>query len=197
MDLVLKMMRRARWWLPAVVAAATVAVLWWRPWLPSTDAIEGSAVTSFPAVETAGLDPTRLAVLGQLRGQFQAPHPGAFYAEGTDEPWCADFVSWIMRAADQPLANPNSGSWRIPGVATLADYYQSTGRFRAADSGYQPAPGDVVLYTDASPFHQHTNIVVGYDAGTVTTVGGNERGAIRAHRFLLADDPGVAGFGLL
>lgn len=77
----------------------------------------------------------------------------------------------------------------------MQDYYQSAGRFRPA--GYLPQVGDVVMYNDASPFHQHTNIVVGDDAGTVTTVGGNERGTVRVHRFTLADDPGVVGFGVL
>lgn len=187
-----------RWiWLPVFAVVAVAALLWWQPWTRSAKAIEGTPLTSFPTVEAAGLNATQLRIIDQLRDQFQETHPGTFYAEGSQEPWCADFVSWIMRAAGHPLTNPNSGSWRIPGVSTLQDYYQSASRFRTAKSGYRPQPGDVALYSDASPFHQHTNIVVGYDDGTVTTVGGNEHGAVRAHRFVLADDPGILGFGLL
>lgn len=184
-------------WLPvlAVVVVTAAVLLWWHPWSQRAEAIQGTLLTTFPAVDTAALEPAQVRVVEQLREQFQAQNPGTSYAEGTKESWCADFVSWIMRAAGQPLENPNSGSWRIPGVATLQDYYQGVGRFQPV--GYQPRVGDVVLYNDASPFHQHTNIVVANDTEMVTTVGGNERGGVRVHRFTLADDPGVVGFGLL
>ncbi|MEZ0365684.1 CHAP domain-containing protein [Mycobacterium sp. pUA109] len=193
------MITRRRIWLPAlvVVVAAVAALLCWGPRWHHAQAIQGTRLTSFPAVDPAGLNPTQVAVVDQLRDQFQAHHPKTFYSQGKDEPWCADFVSWIMHAAGHPLANPNSGSWRIPGVGTLQDYYQSAERFRPTASGYLPQVGDVVMYNDTSPFHQHTNIVVADDAGTVTTVGGNELGGVSIHRFALADDPGVVGFGLL
>ncbi|OHU95459.1 CHAP domain-containing protein [Mycobacterium talmoniae] len=190
---------RRRLWLPAmvIVVAGATALLCWGPRWHHPKAIEGTRLTSFPTVDTTGLNPAQVAVVDQLRDQFHADQPKTFYSQGNDEPWCADFVSWVMQASGHPLANPNSDSWRIPGVGTLQDYYQSTGRFRPADSGYLPQVADVVMYSDASPFHQHTNIVVADDAGTVTTVGGNEFGGVSIHRFALADDPGVVGFGLL
>jgi hypothetical protein len=43
-----------------------------------------------------------------------------------------------MRQAGTSLNKPNSGSWRIPGVYTLQEYYQSVGRFEAPD--FQPPP---------------------------------------------------------
>jgi hypothetical protein len=73
----------------------------------------------------------------------------------------------------------------------------SAGRFQPASSGYTPKAGDVILYNASSPFGQHTNIVVSYDGDSVTTVGGNENGKIRAHTFALTRDPGVVGFGVL
>lgn len=169
------------------------------PWLHPLPgpAIEGVLLNAFPDVDTAGLSPARVAVVDELRTQFREQNRATFFAEGVEEPWCADFVSWIMNAAGHPLRNPNSGSWRIPGVATLQEFYESTGRFRTVDDGYLPRVGDVVIYDDPSPFQQHANIVVGYDDGTLTTIGGNELGGVRAHRFTLADDPGVLGFGVL
>ena len=58
---------------------------------------------------------------------------------GVEEPWCADFVSWIMREAGLPLSNPNSGHWRIPGVYTWQEYYQSQSRFQEVGDGYRLA----------------------------------------------------------
>jgi hypothetical protein len=103
----------------------------------------------------------------------------------------------VLREAGVALANPNSGSWRIPGVYTLQEYYESVGRFVPIGSDYRPRTGDVLLYRESSPFGQHTNIVLRADGGQVTTIGGNEYGGIRIHRFTLDDVTGVVGLGRL
>lgn len=150
---------------------------------------------AFPVVDTAGLSPVRAAVVDVLAEQYAHQPPGPTYADGLDEPWCADFVSWVLRAAGAPVTNPNSGSWRIPGVATLEQAFRQAERFRPADGGYRPQVADVVIYDEPSPFGQHTNFVVAVTDGVLTTVGGNE-GGIAVHRFTTADDPGLRGFGL-
>lgn len=98
-----------------------------------------------------------------------------------------------MRESGSALANPASGSWRIPGVYTPTEYYRDSGRFRGP--GYQPRPGDVVLCSPGWRFRQHTNIVVVNDDGELTTIGGNE-GGINVGS-VKADDRGIVGFGLL
>ncbi|SKW26315.1 Uncharacterised protein [Mycobacteroides abscessus subsp. abscessus] len=65
------------------------------------------------------------------------------YSEGNDEPWCADFTSWVMRASGKPFSNPNSGHWRIPGVLTLTAYLRDEGRYETP--GYAPEPGEQEL----------------------------------------------------
>lgn len=193
--------RTAKWVAAGAVVVAVVAIVtgWselpssWLPW--GDRAIQGTELDDFPSIDTAALTPTQAKVLGEAEKQFDSPASPSTYAEGADESWCADFVSWVMRDAGRPLSNPNSGSWRIPGVYTLQEYYQSAGRFHEA--GYSPRPGDVIMYNTPSPFGQHTNIVLGFDGRTVTTIGGNENGRIRLHEFTLADDPGVVGFGVL
>ncbi|MFT3901190.1 MAG: CHAP domain-containing protein [Gordonia sp. (in: high G+C Gram-positive bacteria)] len=147
----------------------------------------------FPTVDTTALTPTRRRIIEVLRAEYDDPQPGEYYAEGITEPWCADFVSTTMRRAGVPLTNPNSGTWRIPGVATLTDYYRSTGRFRGPQ--YLPKPGDVALYQSDSKWGQHTNIVVVVDGGRVTTVGGNEPGGIGVQGFDHATERGVVGYG--
>ncbi|TQF69273.1 CHAP domain-containing protein [Rhodococcus spelaei] len=186
--------RRALWVTALLAAVAVVAtgVLWLAPsrYLPWDTA-------DFPTVDRAALSQSQARIVDLLDAEHRAQRPGTFYAEGTEEPWCADFVSWIMREADLPLSNPNSGHWRIPGVYTLREYYASQGRFEKAGEGYRPAVGDVVLYDNSSWVGQHTNIVVAVDGDTATTVGGNELGKIRVHDLDWASDSAVVGFGRL
>ncbi|MBJ8343675.1 CHAP domain-containing protein [Antrihabitans sp. YC2-6] len=155
----------------------------------------GKNKQEFPAVDPASLGPGQQRIVEILRTEFDGQRPGTTYSEGVEEAWCADFVSWVMREAGVPFANPNSGSWRIPGVAALEEYYRGTDRFVAAGSDFRPVIGDVALYSAASPFGQHTNIVVAVDGAEITTVGGNEGNEIRVSTFTIGADPGLVGFG--
>ncbi|MFR9771580.1 CHAP domain-containing protein [Nocardia sp. SC052] len=179
-----------------VVAAGIAGGLWWQD---RTDhrAIAGERLTEFPALDRSALDAAQAGIVAVAEREFADPGAGTKYAEGAEEAWCADFVSWVLREAGVPLANPNSGSWRIPGVYTLQEYYESIGRFVPSGSNYRPRTGDVLLYGEPSPFGQHTNIVLRVEGGQVTTIGGNEYGAVRIHRFVLGDITGVVGFGRL
>ncbi|MGW4365992.1 CHAP domain-containing protein [Nocardia takedensis] len=195
--------RRARGWLVAGAALALVLALggflglrWWQQH-GEPDAVTGVALTEFPALDRAELDPSQRALVAVLEREFADPRSGPNYAEGVREAWCADFVSWVMREAGLPLSNPNSGSWRIPGVYTLQEYYQGAGRFVPGGGDYRPRTGDVLLYAEGSPFSQHTNIVLEADGGEVTTIGGNEFGTVRIHRFDLTGMSGFVGFGRL
>ncbi|MFD8250436.1 CHAP domain-containing protein [Nocardia sp. NPDC059691] len=193
--------RSGRWVALALVALGVAAAgiaggLWWQD---RTDhrAIAGERLTEFPALDRSALDAAQAGIVAVAEREFADPGAGTKYAEGAEEAWCADFVSWVLREAGVPLANPNSGSWRIPGVYTLREYYESVGRFVPSGSNYRPRTGDVLLYGEPSPFGQHTNIVLRVEGGQVTTIGGNEYGAVRIHRFVLGDITGVVGFGRL
>jgi hypothetical protein len=158
---------------------------------------EGNKKESFPAIDTGKLDLTQQKIVALLRQEYKAQPAGTKYSEGVGEPWCADFVSWIMKNTDVPLKNPNSGSWRIPGTYTLREYYESSGRFKSAESGYSPKVGDIMLYDNPSPFGQHTNIVIKNNNGVVTTIGGNEPGGIRVYTHTDKDGVGFVGYGIL
>ncbi|MFD4366051.1 CHAP domain-containing protein [Rhodococcus sp. NPDC058521] len=176
----------------SALALIVAGVLWWAPsrYLPWDTA-------KFPDIDTSSLSPLQADVVRLIEEEHGKQQPGTHYSEGVEEPWCANFVSWIMREAGSPLSNPNSGSWRIPGVYTLQEYYESQSRFESVESGYQPVVGDVVLYDNSSWVGQHTNFVVAVDGTTATTVGGNELGKIRVHTVDWADDSAVVGFGRL
>ncbi|MET7771168.1 CHAP domain-containing protein [Nocardia sp. NPDC005366] len=179
-----------------LAAGAALGVRWWHVHTPR-HAIVGESPAEFPVIDRSVLDPAQSRLVAVAEREFENPGDGTKYSEGVREPWCADFVSWVMREADSALRNPHSGSWRIPGVYTLQEYYQDAGRFTPFTDGYRPRTGDVLLYGDASPFTQHTNIVLAAENGVVTTIGGNEYGEVRIHRFALAGVPGVVGFGRL
>lgn len=152
-----------------------------------------TASPAFPVVDTTALSSGRAAVV-RILGQEYAEQAGmAKYSDGNDEPWCADFTSWVMRESGQPFANPNSGNWRIPGVLTLTAYLKDEGRYETPD--YAPRPGDMVLYDEPSPKGQHVNIVLINDNGTLTTVGGGEGRGVGLSTYVAADDSGITGYG--
>ena len=159
------------------------------------DVLPGKPV-AFPQLDPAALDPAQARVVDVLQAQYDAQPGGRHFSEGVEEPWCADFVSWVLNEAGRPLSNPNSGNWRIPGVYTLQEYYQAAGRFAAPDS-YRPRTGDVALYADGSPLGLHANFVVAVDDNAMTTVGGNEEGGIRVHTLDDAEIAGILGYGRL
>ena len=152
--------------------------------------------SAFPDIDTANLSPTRQKIISLAKTEFKAQSAGAKFSQGAEEAWCANFVSWIMYQAGAPLKNPHTGGWRIPGTFTLREYYEVTGRFKSANSGYQPLPGDVAIYRNSPVFGDHTNIVLKNDNGALTTVGGNE--ANRICVFVNRDKQydGLLGYGV-
>ena len=153
--------------------------------------------SAFPDIDTANLSPTRQKIISLAKTEFKAQSAGAKFSQGAEEAWCANFVSWIMHQAGAPLKNPHTGGWRIPGTFTLREYYEATGRFKSANSGYQPLPGDVAIYRNSPVFGDHTNIVLKNDNRVLTTVGGNEANRIRVFVNHDKQYDGLLGYGVL
>jgi len=162
--------------------------------------------TPFPEVDAASLTPLQRKILAIARDEY-ARHPVSFdatvlkYSQGEKQAWCANFISWTMKQAGAPYTNPHSKGWRIPGVFTLQEYYQSQHRYVKAGS-YKPQPGDVAFYVHKSTFAplatEHVALVVQSGGGTMTTLGGNEAGKMQINTRSIA--PGthdLTGFGKL
>ena len=158
------------------------------------DRSPGEAV--FPDIDMANLSPTRQKIISLAKTEFKAQSAGAKFSQGAEEAWCANFVSWIMYQAGAPLKNPHTGGWRIPGTFTLREYYEANGRFKPANSGYQPLPGDAAIYRNSPVFGDHTNIVLKNDNGVLTTVGGNEANRIRVFVNHDKQYDGLLGYGV-
>ena len=151
---------------------------------------------TFPQIDTTNLSPTRQKIISLAKTEFKAQSTGTKSSQGAEEAWCANFVSWIMYQAGTPLKNPHTGGWRIPGTFTLREYYEANGRFKPANSGYQPFPGDVAIYRNSPVFGDHTNIVLKNDNGVLTTVGGNEVNRIRVFVNYDKQYDGLLGYGV-
>lgn len=131
-------------------------------------------------------------VLNTLISEYHNPRAGTFYSEGNYEPWCADFVSWILLQTGIPLTNPKDGTWRVPGVYTLRDVFESMGRYHPRGSDYMPKQGDVVLYGGEG----HTNMIIRVYGDLITTIGGNELDDHHIHvREISRLSPWIMGFG--
>jgi hypothetical protein len=118
------------------------------------------------------------------------------YSDGADEPWCADFVSWVLKEAGTPFTGGVSGGWRIPGVDSVQAYFQQNNAYNAARTGYVPKPGDIVIFNEGvGPYPSHVNIVISVEGKKITTIGGNESNQIKKAVQEDYDGPGITGFG--
>lgn len=131
---------------------------------------------------------TSQRVVDIAREQLRTQNPGTFYSEGQYQAWCANFVSWVLKQAGEPLSNTPTGSWRVPGVYALKDTFSRQGELESP--GYKPRPGDVVLYGGSG----HTNIVVDVQGDTITTVGGNESNRVSTQT-MSRFNRNIIGFG--
>lgn len=151
---------------------------------------------AFPSIESLSQSDKVRDLLLLAKKEYEDPKPGTFYSGGVQEPWCADFVSYLYKEAGRPFRNPNNGNWRIPGVYTLKEYFQSIGAWHS-EPDYSPKPGDVAIY-DGGFFGGHTNLVVEVGEDYMITLGGNEDKAIFLGKFNWRDSKyGLQGFGHL
>lgn len=110
--------------------------------------------------------------------------------DGHREPWCADFVSWVLRAAGRPFTGGASGGWRLAWTPDVRAWFSTRGRYRerlVAD----PAPGDVVWFG-----HGHVGFVRHVEPALLETIEGNAEDAVRVRRYPgWRADTRIDGFG--
>jgi hypothetical protein len=121
------------------------------------------------------------------------------YSDGNDEPWCADFVSWVFKESGMAFTGGVSGGWRLPAVTSMQAWFKENAEY--FDVGAKPPqPGDVAFYIGAQTpdggSQSHVNIVIAVNGDTMTTIGGNEGNAVtQSEKTIKLDEQGLVGFG--
>jgi hypothetical protein len=149
-----------------------------------------AAALALPAAD----GPAAVAVALLARGiRETSPNFGpavAIFTDGNAEPWCADFVSYVLLRAGRPFTGGASGGWRIPWVPDIEAWFRARGRW--FDRAFAaPLPGDVVNFSWG-----HTGIVVAVRGAALVTVEGNHADAVATRA--IADwrsDAQIVGFG--
>ncbi len=110
--------------------------------------------------------------------------------DGHAEPWCADFVSWVLRAAGRPFTGGASGGWRLAWTPDVRAWFLARGRYRERLVA-RPEAGDVVWF-----WHGHVGIVRRADEALLETIEGNADDALRVRRYPgWRADTRIGGFG--
>lgn len=133
----------------------------------------------------------RLAIAGIVEvppGSNRGPGIDLF-TEGNAEAWCADFVSWVLRAAGHPFTGGASG-WRLAWTGDVRAWFAARAAFRdrlVAD----PRPGDVIWFV-----HGHVGIVESVHGDALTTIEGNAGDAVTRRTYpAWRVDADIGGFG--
>jgi hypothetical protein len=150
--------------------------------------------TALPAVDGSSdvAIASQLAAAGIVevpRGSNRGPGVDVF-TDGNAEPWCADFVSWVLRAAGRPFTGGASAGWRLAWTGAVRAWFVARAAWRErllAD----PRPGDVVWFDRG-----HVGIVERVEGTALRTIEGNAADAVTRrvypHWRLDAD---IGGFG--
>lgn len=166
-----------------------------------------AADAPFPTFDTSNLTKQQANII-MLAKQEYLKHPVSYdqnvlkYTDGNKEAWCADFISWAMQQTGNSYKNPNSGSWRIPGVYTLQEFYKTQNKYVSADVMYEPKVGDVAFYIGRHTFDmfstEHVSLIVEVKGDMMTTIGGNEGGKLRLDSQKISPgENSLIGFGIL
>ena len=112
------------------------------------------------------------------------------FTDGNAEAWCADFVSWVLRAAGAPFTGGASGGWRLAWTPDVRAWFLARGRYRPRLTA-DPQPGDVIWFG-----HGHVGLVRRVVGSTVETIEGNsdDRLALRTYPGWRANTR-IDGFG--
>lgn len=110
---------------------------------------------------------------GQVYGGVNHTEYGAWY--GTQDMWCAMFVSWCANVAGISTDVVPSHAFTPDGLQWFAGRGQAYSREEVATSVYAPQPGDLVYFKSSrnSRTTNHVGLVTGYARGRLYTIEGN------------------------
>ena len=130
------------------------------------------------------------------------------YTDNHLEYWCADFVSWVYKAAGVPFTGGASGGWRIASVSGLRSWFKENGTYQTTQEmvakGTTPQPGDVIIFVDRGGNTYHTGIVDNASGDSMKSIEGNTSTAftdngsgVGSHTYQWKTESKIAGYGRL
>jgi hypothetical protein len=196
---------------PLVVDGAVGPLTWWSLTNPKPFIVTPTAADymTLPPPEAGGSILGRAALAaaigelkagaGELGGNNRGPWVSKYLAPaGLDEgnPWCASFVSWCyLRAVggDKHLM-PFAYS---PGARNLLQEFKAKGWDYAPKSGYQPQPGDIVVWwrEKLSGWLGHVGFVHQLKQGMLYTIEGNKSPNVQGFSYVFSRMDKLLGFG--
>lgn len=96
------------------------------------------------------------------------------YTAGRNEPWCADFISWVYKGAGQPFTGGSRLDWQIPAVRDMRQWLKQNGHWQYRTAAGVPKAGDVVVFSWSGGYgNDHAGIVERVEGTTLHTIEGN------------------------
>lgn len=112
------------------------------------------------------------------------------YTMGAHERWCADFASFVVRAAGKPFTGGYNGGWRISAVEQIQSWFEHKNAYFPNNGTNIPQPGDLAIHGT-----EHINIIIAVKGNQITTIGGNEGDAVQQSTVIWKGSSKITGFG--
>lgn len=196
---------------PLVVDGKVGPLTWWSLTHPKP-VIETPSAIDFCEMPTIGLGGSTLgraalaAAIGELKagaceigGNNRGPWV-AKYLEQAGLPegysWCASFVSWcyLQACGGEKARMPFSYS---PGARDLLRQVKKKGLAHEPRSGYQPQPGDLVIWwrVKKEGWQGHVGLVHQLKDGMIYTIEGNKSPRVQGFSYVFSRMERLLGFG--
>lgn len=196
---------------PLVVDGVVGPLTWWSLTHPKP-IIETPSAIDFQSMPAAGMGGSALgraalaAAIGELNagaGEVGGDNRGPWvkkYLEpaGLEEgqSWCASFVSWcyLQACAGDPAKMPFAYT---PGARALLSKFKKKGWAYKPNSGYQPSPGDIVVWwrEKLKGWLGHVGFVHQLKDGMLYTIEGNKSPQVRGFSYVMSRIENLLGFG--
>jgi hypothetical protein len=196
---------------PLVVDGKVGPLTWWSLTHPKPDVQPYSAIdyTQMPAPEMQGSAAARAALsaaIAELKAgasEMGGNNCGPWvkkYLEPAGLPegnsWCASFVSWCYLQGSEGDVGKMPFPY-CPGARALLNEFKDKGWAHGPQSGYQPEPGDVVVWwrVKLSGWQGHVGLVHQLNDGMLYTIEGNRSPRVQGFSYVFTRMEKLLGFG--
>jgi hypothetical protein len=136
---------------------------------------------------------------GEVGGNNSGPWVKKYLSQaglGEGESWCASFVSWcyLQASGGDKQAMPFT---YCPGARKLLLEFKAKGWASAPNSGYQPQPGDIVVWwrEKLEGWPGHVGFVHQLKDGMLYTIEGNKSPKVQGFSYVFSRMEKLLGFG--